>query len=281
MVFRISSLLHLVKGASGNPPFQVQRPAVAPSTHWIVSVNFALALAAQGWRVGLLDADVHGPSVPIMMNLSGTPGVTEDKLMVPLMNFGIKCMSVGFFVPDDSPTVWRGPMVVSALEQMLRKVSWGVLDFLVLDMPPGTGDIHLTVAQRVPVTGAVIVSTPQDIALIDARRGANMFHSVNIPILGVVENMSHYVCPSCGHTENIFGHRGAQQTAAEMELNFLGEVPLHASIREKSDSGEPIVFTDPESEQANHYKTIALRVMQQFEEHRHNEGSQIPSIVME
>ena len=214
-----------------------------------------------------------------MMNLSGQPDVTEDKMLAPLMNYGVKCMSMGFFVPDDSPAMWRGPMVQSALDQMLRKVAWGVLDYLVIDMPPGTGDVHLTLSQRVPITGAVVVSTPQDIALIDARKGAIMFKQVNIPILGIVQNMSHYICSNCGHEAHIFGNDGVKSTALDMDMHFLGDIPLHESIRAKSDAGKPIVFSAPDSPEAQHYLNIAGIAIDRLEEVKNEADG--PTIVME
>eukprot|EP01098_Paradermamoeba_levis_P007984 TRINITY_DN3324_c0_g1_i1.p1 TRINITY_DN3324_c0_g1~~TRINITY_DN3324_c0_g1_i1.p1 ORF type:complete len:235 (-),score=38.76 TRINITY_DN3324_c0_g1_i1:76-780(-) len=185
-----------------------------------------------GKKVALLDADVYGPSIPRMMNLKGKVGVDSNKLMVPLVNYGVKCMSMGFLVEEDSPMIWRGPMVMGALEQFLKQVNWGEVDVMVLDMPPGTGDAQLTISQRVPLAGAVIVSTPQDIALLDARRGTNMFRRVNVPILGIVENMSSFQCPHCNGVSHIFGQDGCKKTAQEMNLPYLGDVPLHITIRE-------------------------------------------------
>lgn len=228
-----------------------------------VTVNLAIALAARGLRVGLLDADIYGPSVPLMMNLCGPPQSTPDGLLVPLVNYDVKCMSIGFLIPDGAPTVWRGPMVTSALHQMLHKVAWGVLDILLLDMPPGTGDTQLSIAQLVPITGVIIVSTPQDVALIDAERGANMFQLVNVPILGLVENMSYYECPACGDIAHIFGAEGAQSTANRMGLPLLGGVPLHYDIREACDLGNPIAFSAPSSPQASSYHQIAATLSQQ------------------
>ncbi|MBI3452987.1 MAG: iron-sulfur cluster carrier protein ApbC [Rhodospirillales bacterium] len=224
------------------------------------ATNLALALAAKGLKVGMLDADIYGPSQPRMMGISGRPHSPDGKTLAPMENYGVKCMSIGFLVPEDTPMIWRGPMVMGALEQMLRDVAWGELDILVVDMPPGTGDAQLTMAQRVPLAGAVIVSTPQDIALIDARKGLNMFRKVDVPVLGIVENMSYHICSKCGHREEIFGHGGARREAERLGTEFLGEVPLHISIRETSDSGRPIVVSQPESEHAKAYRRIADRV---------------------
>jgi ATP-binding protein involved in chromosome partitioning len=224
------------------------------------AVNLALALAVRGMKVGLLDADIYGPSVPRMLGISGKPKSADGKTMDPLMSWGIPAMSMGFLVPEDTPTIWRGPMVMSALEQMLRQVNWGKLDVLVVDMPPGTGDAQLTMAQRVPLTGAVIVSTPQDIALLDARKGLNMFRRVDVPVFGIVENMSYFCCPNCGHRTDIFAHGGAARTAHELGCDFLGEIPLHLDIRETSDEGRPIVVSKPESEHAQAYLAIADKV---------------------
>ncbi|MEO9899198.1 iron-sulfur cluster carrier protein ApbC [Nisaea sp.] len=224
------------------------------------AINLALALKASGLTVGMLDADIYGPSLPRMMGISGRPTTEDGKTLKPLERFGIKCMSIGFLVPEDSPTIWRGPMVMSALEQMLRDVLWGELDVLVVDMPPGTGDAQLTMSQRVPLAGAVIVSTPQDIALLDARKGLNMFRKVDVPVLGIIENMSYFLCPSCGERSDIFGHGGARDEAERIGVDFLGEVPLHMDIRETSDAGNPIVVSAPDSAHSVAYKAIAAKV---------------------
>jgi ATP-binding protein involved in chromosome partitioning len=223
------------------------------------SANLALGLAAQGWRVGLLDADVYGPSVPRLFDLHGKPGVAEGK-MVPHEAYGVKVMSIGFLVDENVPMVWRGPMVSQALTQMLGEVAWGELDALVVDMPPGTGDAQLTMAQQVPLAGAVIVSTPQDLALIDARRAVSMFQKVEAPILGIVENMSYFLCPHCGERTDIFSHGGARKDAEKMGVPFLGEIPLDAAIRETSDAGRPVVGADPSSPQAAVYLSLAAKV---------------------
>ncbi len=229
------------------------------------AVNLALGLAASGKRVGMLDADIYGPSQPRMMGISGRPNSRDGKTLQPMVNYGVKCMSMGFLVAEDTPMIWRGPMVMSALEQMLRDVEWGELDTLIVDMPPGTGDAQLTMAQRVPLTGAVIVSTPQDIALLDARKGLNMFRKVDVPVFGIVENMSYFLCPHCGGRSDIFSHGGARLEAEKLGVDFLGEVPLHIDIRETSDGGQPIVVSKPESEFAKIYRSVADKVWKKIE----------------
>jgi ATP-binding protein involved in chromosome partitioning len=223
------------------------------------AVNLALALKALGLKVGLLDTDIYGPSVPRLLGLSGKPR-TDGKVLLPMENYGIECMSMGFMVDEQTAMIWRGPMVVSAISQMLGDVAWGELDVLVLDLPPGTGDAQLTIAQRVPLTGAVIVSTPQDLALLDARRGLAMFEKVKVPTLGIVENMSTFVCPNCGHESHIFGHGGARAEAEKLGVDFLGEVPLDMAIRETSDAGTPIVVKDPDGPHARAYLEIARKL---------------------
>ncbi|HUJ47823.1 MAG TPA: Mrp/NBP35 family ATP-binding protein [Rhizomicrobium sp.] len=224
-----------------------------------VAVNLALGLAKLGLKVGLLDADIYGPSVPRLLAIREKPQ-TDGRMLRPIEKFGIKTMSIGFLVGEESPLVWRGPMVQSALTQMMNDVAWAPLDVLVLDMPPGTGDAQLTIAQRVPLKGAVIVSTPQDIALIDARKGLQMFRKTEVPILGIVENMSVFVCPHCGEESHIFGHGGARATAAELGAPFLGEIPLVPAIRETSDAGTPIVARDPDSKEAQAFLALAAKV---------------------
>ncbi len=224
-----------------------------------VAVNMAVSLARQGLKVGLLDADIYGPSLPRMLGLNRKPEVRGDK-MIPLSAWGLACMSIGFLVDEETPMVWRGPMVMGALEQMMGQVEWGALDILVVDMPPGTGDAQLTMAQRVALTGAVIVSTPQDIALIDARRGVKMFEKTRVPVLGLVENMSFFCCPNCGHTTNIFGHGGAKAEAERIGAEFLGEIPLLLDIRIASDAGTPIAASAPGSDAAKAYAALAKRV---------------------
>ncbi|MDE2182772.1 MAG: iron-sulfur cluster carrier protein ApbC [Alphaproteobacteria bacterium] len=224
-----------------------------------VAVNLALALAQQGLKVGLLDADIYGPSVPRLMAINERP-LAQNGKFVPIEKYGIKTMSIGFLIREDEATIWRGPMVQSALTQMMNDGLWAPLDVLVIDMPPGTGDAQLTIAQRVPLKGAVIVSTPQDIALIDVRRGIAMFAKTQVPVLGVIENMSTYVCPNCGHESHIFGHGGARETAAKLGTPFLGEIPLQASIRETSDAGTPIVAAAPDGAEARAFLLIAKDV---------------------
>lgn len=230
------------------------------------AVNLALALAANdsSKAVGLLDVDVYGPSIPKMMNLKGNPELSPNNLMRPLLNYGIACMSMGFLVEETAPLVWRGLMVMSAIEKLLRQVDWGQLDYLVVDMPPGTGDVQLSVSQNIPISGAVIVSTPQDIALMDAHKGAEMFRKVNVPVLGLVQNMSVFQCPQCKHKTHIFGADGARKLAQTLDLDVLGDVPLHLSIREASDMGQPVVFSQPESDEAKAYLNIASEVVRRL-----------------
>lgn len=225
-----------------------------------VAVNLALGLARLGLRTGLLDADIYGPSVPRLLDIKEKPRSNDGKQLEPILKFGLKTMSIGFLIKDDEPMIWRGPMVMSALTQMLGDVAWAPLDVLVVDMPPGTGDAQLTMAQRVPLKGAVIVSTPQDIALIDARKGIAMFRKTQVPILGIVENMSVFVCPHCHQESHIFGHGGARATAAELDVPFLGEIPLVPMIRETSDAGTPIVAQAPNSPEARAFFALAKNV---------------------
>ena len=228
------------------------------------SVNLALALAALGKRVGILDADVYGPSIPRMLGVTGKP-TAKGRTLSPMEGYGLKVMSMGFLVEEETPMIWRGPMVISALTQMLREVEWGDLDILVVDMPPGTGDAQLTMAQQVPLAGAVIVSTPQDIALIDARKGINMFKRVEVPILGIIENMSTFICPHCGERSDIFGHGGAREESEKDGVAFLGEVPLHIDIRTNSDGGTPVTVSAPNGPHAAIYRDIATRVLEAME----------------
>ena len=224
------------------------------------AVNLALALRELGLKVGILDADIYGPSMPKLLAIRERPQAIGGNRLRPIERFGMPVMSIGFLIEEETPMIWRGPMVMSALTQMLREVEWGTLDVMVVDMPPGTGDAQLTMAQQVPLKGAVIVSTPQDLALIDARRGIAMFRRVNVPVLGIVENMSTFVCPQCGTRSDIFGHGGARREAERLGVPFLGEVPLDIAIREKSDSGSPVVATAPDSAHAKYYRDIAVRV---------------------
>ncbi|MEA2782533.1 MAG: ATP-binding protein involved in chromosome partitioning [Rhodospirillaceae bacterium] len=228
------------------------------------AVNLALGLQTLDLKVGLLDADIYGPSQPRMMGISGRPSSPDGRRLLPMENYGIKVMSMGFMVPEDTPMIWRGPMVMSAINQMLRDVDWGELDVLVVDLPPGTGDAQLTMAQQVPLSGAVIVSTPQDIALLDARKGLNMFRKVDVPVLGIIENMSYFLCPHCGERSDIFSHGGARREAEKLGTDFLGEVPLDMAIRETSDDGRPIVVSQPDSAHAATYRAIAERVWQKL-----------------
>ncbi len=244
------------------------------------ATNLSLALSQIGLKVGLLDADIYGPSLPRMMGISGKPTSPDGKILKPMENFGIKCMSMGFLVAEDTPMIWRGPMVQSALQQMLRDVEWGELDVLIVDMPPGTGDAQLTMAQQVPLAGAVIVSTPQDIALLDARKGLNMFRKVDVPVLGIIENMSVFICPNCGHESHIFSHGGAKKEAETLGMNFLGEMPLHIDIRITSDEGRPIVVSEPDGEHAKRYIDIAKSIWDRLSTGT-TAPRQSPSIVMQ
>jgi len=261
--------------AHGQEAGPAQKPAVPGVTHIVAvasgkggvgksttAVNLALALKTLGLKVGVLDADIYGPSMPRMLGISGKPISRDGKTLEPMENHGLKCMSMGFLVAEDTPTIWRGPMVMSALQQMLRQVNWGELDIMVVDMPPGTGDAQLTMAQQVPLAGAVIVSTPQDIALQDARKGLNMFRRVDVPVLGFIENMSYFLCPHCGERTDIFSHGGAKAEAEKLGVEFLGELPLDIAIRETSDSGNPIVVADPDSKYTATYRAIATRLWQ-------------------
>src|SRR4051794_10349031 len=225
-----------------------------------VAANLALAMKANGLSVGVLDADIYGPSMPRMLGISGRPTSADGKVLRPMENYGIKCMSIGFLVPEDTPMIWRGPMVMSALKQMLGEVAWGELDIMIVDMPPGTGDAQLTMAQQVALAGAVIVSTPQDIALIDARKGLNMFKKVDVPVLGIIENMSYFLCPHCGERSDIFSHGGARREAERLGTDFLGEVPIDLAIRETSDEGRPITVSQPDSPYAQTFRDIAAQV---------------------
>ena len=246
-----------------------------------VAVNLALGLAAAGHKIGVLDADIYGPSMPRMMGITGRPASPDGKVLIPMENYGVKCMSIGFLVAEDTPMIWRGPMVMGALEQMLRDVQWGELDVLVVDMPPGTGDAQLTMAQRVPLAGAVLVSTPQDIALLDARRGLNMFRRVDVPVLGIIENMSYFNCPNCGQRTEIFSHGGAKAEAGKLGVDFLGEVPLDVAIRETSDGGRPIVVSDPESDNAKRFRAIADNVWELLAARKTGAAKAPPRIVIQ
>ena len=244
------------------------------------AVNVAVALATLGHRTGLLDADIYGPSMRRLLGIGGNPVSSDGVKLDPMSKYGIKAMSMAFLVEEDTPIVWRGPMVQSALEQMMRDVAWGELDYLIVDLPPGTGDIQLTLAQKVPLSGAIIVTTPQDIALLDARKGLNMFRKVDVPVLGLIENMSYFACPKCGERTEIFGHGGARQEAERLGMEFLGEVPLEIAIRETSDGGTPIVAYDPDSAHARAYLEIAGRVWQQIEASTAAQAAAAPKIVV-
>ena len=245
------------------------------------ATNLALGLAASGKKVGLMDADIYGPSMPRMMGITGQPVSDDGKTLRPMANYGIKVMSIGFLVDEDTPMIWRGPMVQSALEQMMRDVNWGELDVLVVDMPPGTGDAQLTMAQRVPLTGAVIVSTPQDIALLDARKGLNMFRKVDVPVFGIIENMSYFTCPHCGERSEIFAHGGAKAEAERLGCDFLGEIPLDIEIRTTSDGGHPITVSQPDGAHAKSYKFIAETVWSKIEQTLTARESDAPRIVIQ
>lgn len=246
------------------------------------AVNLALALAAEGASVGILDADIYGPSLPTMLGIHGQrPESPDNQSMNPLVGHGLQANSIGFLIEEDNPMVWRGPMATSALEQLLRQTNWRELDYLIVDMPPGTGDIQLTLAQRVPVTGAVIVTTPQDIALLDAKKGLKMFEKVGIPILGIVENMSIHVCSNCGHEEHIFGAGGAERMAQDYGVNVLGSLPLDIAIRERADSGTPTVVAEPDGALARRYRDIARGVALAIAERARDMTSKFPSIVVQ
>ena len=244
------------------------------------AVNLALGLRDLGLKVGILDADIYGPSLPKLLAIKEKPQTVGGTRLKPIMRYGLTVMSIGFLIDEDTPMIWRGPMVMSAITQMLREVEWGTLDIMVVDMPPGTGDAQLTMAQQVPLKGAVIVSTPQDLALIDARRGVAMFKRVNVPVLGVVENMSYFMCPECGTRSDIFSHGGARHEAERLGVPFLGEVPLHMTIREKSDSGLPVVATEPDGPHAKIYRDIAAIVLEQIKGGA-SAGRVAPKIVIE
>jgi ATP-binding protein involved in chromosome partitioning len=242
------------------------------------AVNIALALAAEGAKVGLLDADIYGPSVPMMMGIEGRPDSEDGKTMEPMENYGVQVMSIGFLVDKDEAMIWRGPMATQALEQLLRQTNWKDLDYLIVDMPPGTGDIQLTLSQRVPMTGAVVVTTPQDIALLDAKKGIKMFEKVGVPILGIVENMAVHVCSNCGHVEHIFGADGGKKMATEYNMDYLGALPLAMQIRMQADSGKPTVVADPDSEVAGLYKAVARKVALAIAAKNKDFSSKFPSI---
>jgi ATP-binding protein involved in chromosome partitioning len=266
----LSNVKNIIAVASG-------KGGVGKST---TAVNLALALAAEGAQVGILDADIYGPSQPMMMGISGRPETTDGKTMEPMENYGLQVSSIGFMIDPDEPMVWRGPIVTQALQQLLEQTNWRDLDYLIVDMPPGTGDIQLTLSQKVPVTGAVIVTTPQDIALLDARKGLKMFEKVGIPILGIVENMSVHICSNCGHAEPIFGTGGGEKMCKDYGTEFLGALPLTMSIREQTDSGKPTVVAEPDGPVADIYKAIARKIAVKIAEKTKDMSGKFPSIVI-
>jgi len=266
----LSGVKNIIAVASG-------KGGVGKST---TAVNLALALAAEGANVAMLDADIYGPSQPMMLGVNDKPESVDGQTMEPLVGHGIQVMSIGFLVEPDQAMIWRGPMATQALDQLLRQTNWREVDYLIVDMPPGTGDIQLTLSQRVPITGAVIVTTPQDIALIDARKGISMFEKVGVPILGVVENMAVYCCPNCGHVEHIFGADGGKQMAKDQNLDYLGALPLTMSIRQQADSGRPTVVADPDGEIAGIYKTVARQVAVKIAEKAKDFSAKFPTITV-
>lgn len=245
------------------------------------TVNLALALAKEGAKVGVLDADIYGPSQPRMLGIEGRPESADGKTMEPMQAYGVQAMSIGFLIDDETPMVWRGPMVTQALEQLLRDTNWGPLDYLLIDMPPGTGDVQLTLSQKIPVSGAVIVTTPQDIALLDARKGLKMFEKVNVKVLGVVENMSTHICSQCGHEEHIFGAGGGEQMAKDYDIDLLGSLPLDINIRQSVDTGKPSVVADPEGSVAQAYGEIARKVAAKLALQAKDYSSKFPNIVIQ
>jgi len=268
---RIEGIKNVIAVASG-------KGGVGKST---TSVNIALALAADGASVGMLDADIYGPSQPRMLGISGQPQSEDGKTLEPMENYDIKAMSIGFLVEEDTPMIWRGPMVTQALEQLLNDTQWGHLDYLIVDLPPGTGDTQLTLSQKIPVSGAVIVTTPQDIALLDARKGLKMFEKVEVPVLGIVENMSIHVCSECGHAEHIFGQGGGQRMADEYEVDYLGALPLDYSICQLADEGRPTVVSEPDSKNTQLYKDIARSMSAKLATQGKDYSSKFPNIVIQ
>jgi ATP-binding protein involved in chromosome partitioning len=270
-VKRLERVKNIIAVASG-------KGGVGKST---TSVNLALALSAEGAKVGLLDADIYGPSQPRMMGLSGQPESSDGKSIEPMRNYGIETMSIGFLIDEETPMIWRGPMVTQALEQLLNDTNWDELDYLIIDLPPGTGDTQLTLSQKVPVSGAIIVTTPQDIALLDARKGLKMFEKVEVPILGIVENMSTHVCSKCGHEEAIFGTGGGGRMASDYDIELLGSLPLDMSIREQVDGGKPTVVSDPDGAIAQKYRDIARRAAAGLVAQGKDYSASFPNIVIQ
>lgn len=270
-VKRLSTVKNIIAVASG-------KGGVGKST---TSVNLALALASEGATVGLLDADIYGPSQPRMMGLSGQPESIDGKSLEPMENYGVQTMSIGFLIDEETPMIWRGPMVTQALEQLLNDTNWRDLDYLIVDLPPGTGDTQLTLAQKVPVSGAIIVTTPQDIALLDARKGLKMFEKVEVPILGIVENMSTHICSNCGYEEHIFGQGGGQAMATEADLTLLGSLPLEMGIRLQADSGKPTVVSEPEGRIAEAYREIARKASARLSRQAKDYSAKFPNIVIQ
>lgn len=268
---RIEGIKNIIAIASG-------KGGVGKST---TSVNLALALVADGASVGMLDADIYGPSQPRMLGISGQPESKDGKTLEPMVNYGVRAMSIGFLVDQDTPMIWRGPMVTQALEQLINDTNWGELDYLIVDLPPGTGDTQLTLSQKIPVSGAVIVTTPQDIALLDARKGLKMFEKVEVPVLGVVENMSIHVCSECGHAEHIFGKGGGQQMATESDVDYLGALPLDYKICQQADEGKPTVVAEPESKNTQLYKDIARSMTAKLATKGKDYSSKFPNIVIQ
>lgn len=270
-VKRLENVKNIIAVASG-------KGGVGKST---TSANLALALASEGATVGLLDADIYGPSQPRMMGLSGQPESTDGKSLEPMENYGVQTMSIGFLIDEETPMIWRGPMVTQALEQLLNDTRWRDLDYLIIDLPPGTGDTQLTLAQKVPVSGAIIVTTPQDIALLDARKGLKMFEKVEVPILGIVENMSTHICSQCGHEEPIFGEGGGQTMASEAGIDLLGSLPLELGIRQQADGGKPTVVAEPNSKTAETYREIARRAAARLSRQAKDYSAKFPNIVIQ
>ena len=268
LLSKVKNIIAVVSGKGG----------VGKST---VSANLALSLAQGGAKVGLMDADIYGPSQPMMLGITGRPESLQENTIEPMEGHGLQASSIGFLIDADNPMVWRGPMVTSALEQLLKQTRWRDLDYLIVDMPPGTGDIQLTLSQKVPVTGAVIVTTPQDIALLDARKGLKMFEKVGVPIIGIIENMSTYICPSCGHEEHVFGQGGGQKMCNDYGVDFLGSLPLNLSIREQADSGRPTVIADPDGAISAVYKNIARQVAIRVANLSKDMSSKFPNIVVQ